>query len=211
MKNTTGKSVSQENTKTRIPRQKRAIEKKEKIIHACMELVCEKGFRSTTTVDIAKRAGVSTGIVYSYFQDKKDILLSGLSDMTAKMQRPLLETIRTYNDNEDLLRNLDRLVDSFEKSHREYLKPHQEFASLSAIDPDFAKFTEQFEADTVQKCVEGLQARGTRLPHLREKVHLAYHLIETYCHEVTIYPNPEIDYTALRQEIMGCLERLFRE
>ena len=62
----------------REPRQERAIEKKNKIIKAGYELFSEVGYYGTNTAEIAKRAGVSTGIVYGYFQDKRDILLSVL-------------------------------------------------------------------------------------------------------------------------------------
>jgi len=57
-----------------VPRQKRAQAKKDAIVLASYGLFCEKGYYGTNTAEIAKRAGVSTGIVYRYFQDKKDIL-----------------------------------------------------------------------------------------------------------------------------------------
>ena len=50
----------------REPIQKRSIEKKEKIIEAGFDLICEKGYYNTNTAEIAKAAGVSTGIVYQY-------------------------------------------------------------------------------------------------------------------------------------------------
>ena len=62
----------------REPIQKRSIEKKEKIIKYGFDLICEKGYYSTNTAEIAKAAGVSTGLVYSYFNDKHDSLLAGL-------------------------------------------------------------------------------------------------------------------------------------
>ena len=54
----------------REPVQKRSIEKKEKIIKAGFDLICEKGYYNTNTAEIAKKAGVSTGIVYQYFKDR---------------------------------------------------------------------------------------------------------------------------------------------
>ena len=54
-----------ENTKTREPQQKRSIEKKNRIIEIGFRLMCEKGYQNTTTADIAKAAGDSTGIIYS--------------------------------------------------------------------------------------------------------------------------------------------------
>ena len=49
--------------KIREPRQKRSIEKKRKIVMAGFQLFCEKGYYNTNTAEIAKYAGVSTGIV----------------------------------------------------------------------------------------------------------------------------------------------------
>ena len=66
------------NSEIREPIQKRSIEKKEKIIQAGFELICEKGYYNTNTAEIAKVAGVSTGIVYQYFKDKHDILIEGI-------------------------------------------------------------------------------------------------------------------------------------
>ena len=195
----------------RKPQQKRSIEKKERIIQACLELVSEKGYRSTTTVDIAKKAGVSTGIVYSYFKDKRDILLTGLYQIFDQACEPLFELLTNYNSNEDLIANLDRLIDLFEESHRKYKKPHQELTSLSAIDSDIAALTKNFEKRIVAKCVEALKQHTPSLSNIEEKVHLTYHLVEIYCHESTLYPDPDIDYSAMRSEIMNCIAHLLKQ
>lgn len=55
------------------PQQKRAIETREKLISAAVELFNEKGFYDTTTKDISNKAGVSIGIFYNYFKDKSKI------------------------------------------------------------------------------------------------------------------------------------------
>lgn len=55
---------------TRIPTQKMSIEKINKII--------EKGYYNTSTPDIAESAEVSIGIIYQYFNDKKDIFIEGI-------------------------------------------------------------------------------------------------------------------------------------
>ena len=48
----------------REPKQQRAKEKKAAIVQAGYALFCEKGYHQTNTAEIAKRAGVSTGIIY---------------------------------------------------------------------------------------------------------------------------------------------------
>ena len=62
----------------RTPTQKRAIEKKEKILENGFKLMCKQGYHNTDAIQIAKAAGVSTGTVYQYYEDKKDIFYQGL-------------------------------------------------------------------------------------------------------------------------------------
>lgn len=62
----------------RQPIKRTSIDKKQKIIKAGLKVFSEKGYYNTTTVEIAKIAGVSTGIIYNYFKDKKDIFLHSL-------------------------------------------------------------------------------------------------------------------------------------
>lgn len=50
-----------------------------KIINAMMELVMEKGYSSTTTKDIAKKAKVNECTIFRKFSGKKDIVLSAMS------------------------------------------------------------------------------------------------------------------------------------
>ena len=57
----------------REPIKKSSIEKKNKIIEKGFELICNNGYYNVNCCDIAKYSGVSTGIIYQYFKDKKDI------------------------------------------------------------------------------------------------------------------------------------------
>jgi AcrR family transcriptional regulator len=61
--------------KARIPKQKRGIESKEKIIKAAMALFTEKGYQGTNALEIAARADVATGTFYSYFNNKKEVFI----------------------------------------------------------------------------------------------------------------------------------------
>jgi AcrR family transcriptional regulator len=61
------------NTKTRSPQQKRSIDKKVKVLDAAYKVFCAQGYYKSTTVDIAREAGVSVGCLYSYFADKYDL------------------------------------------------------------------------------------------------------------------------------------------
>jgi len=61
--------------KARIPKQKRGIESKEKIINAATALFAEKGYHKTSAPEIAARAKAATGTFYSYFNNKKEVFI----------------------------------------------------------------------------------------------------------------------------------------
>jgi AcrR family transcriptional regulator len=50
------------------------------IISAALELFAKKGFSATTTDEIAKKAKVSKGLIFSHFPTKENILLAILDD-----------------------------------------------------------------------------------------------------------------------------------
>ncbi|PYI53057.1 TetR/AcrR family transcriptional regulator [Paenibacillus flagellatus] len=65
--------------KTRVPRQRRSVETKQKIVAAALKLFSEKGFHATNTKAIAKEAQVAVGSVYSYYTDKMEIFKDALA------------------------------------------------------------------------------------------------------------------------------------
>lgn len=52
--------------------------RREQIVDAAVELFSRKGFYRTTIQEVAKKAGVSTGLIYQYAQTKEDVLLLAL-------------------------------------------------------------------------------------------------------------------------------------
>jgi AcrR family transcriptional regulator len=61
--------------RTRDPEQKRA-----RLMAVARRLFAERGFASTTTADIARRAGVSEGIVFHHFGSKAELLVAVAAD-----------------------------------------------------------------------------------------------------------------------------------
>ncbi len=53
-------------------------DKSARILRAAEAIFAEKGFDCTTTLDIARRAGVAEGTLYEYFKNKEDLLFSTL-------------------------------------------------------------------------------------------------------------------------------------
>ena len=48
-------------------------ERRGQIVRAAVKLFSEDGYYTTTIQQIARQAGISTGLIYQYFRDKDDI------------------------------------------------------------------------------------------------------------------------------------------
>ena len=55
-------------------RKQQAIETKERIYNATINLIRERGFNNVLMEDITKAAGVSAGLFYNYFANKADVI-----------------------------------------------------------------------------------------------------------------------------------------
>ena len=62
-----------------------------KIIGALTQLMQTKEFHSITTAEIAATAGVTEGLIYKYFKDKKDLLYQVLNDIFVRFHQTVLE------------------------------------------------------------------------------------------------------------------------
>lgn len=179
----------------REPIQKRSIEKKEKIIKYGFDLICEKGYYSTNTAEIAKAAGVSTGIVYSYFNDKHDIFLAGLKRYGNNIFYPNIDFIKDIEINKN---NLDEIIrktiSQFVKDHKLSQSAHEEITSMAHSDKDVANFFHENEIEMTNVIVELLQKNGFNYSDLIERVHIIIGLIDNICHEIVYHKHKNINY-----------------
>lgn len=188
---------------TRMPTQKRSIEKRNKIIEKGFELMCEKGFYNTTTTDIAEYAGVSTGIIYQYFNDKKDIFLEGVKNYSIHIMYPMVNTLEKGKFNiKDLKTILKNMMDKFIKSHTISKKAHEELMAMSHLDEDVSQVFKNSEIEMTEKLVELFKNNNIKLKNPREKVHIIIGLIDNFCHEVVYHKHKNINYSVMQEEVI---------
>lgn len=65
--------------------------KKEKIIHAALDLFAKHGYTETSISKIAKAAGVSKGLTYTHFENKEDLLKAVVMETLGSMTAELVE------------------------------------------------------------------------------------------------------------------------
>ena len=112
-------------SEVRIPTQKRSIEKRDRIIEKGFYLMCSNGYYNTNTNDIAKYAGVSTGIIYQYFNDKKDIFVEGFKSYSNNILFPILDVLDTSISFDNFSSVLDSMFDVFIEKHTLSLRAHE--------------------------------------------------------------------------------------
>ena len=197
-----------ENTKTRKPQQKRSIEKKNKIIQVGFRLMCENGYQRTTTADIAKAAGVSTGIIYNYFTDKHDIFIAGLELYGKQMIVPMYDQFTLPLD---VRKSLNIVIDSLIDGHKIFMNAHKEINSLVMTDEDIARIMYEFEMRTTKDLEIFLQKAGFAPENLLEKTHIIYNMIESLCHELTYHKHEGLDGGQMRTIVVNTILAMLGE
>lgn len=185
--------------KIKEPQQQRSIEKKNKIIKAGMELISEQGYHHTNTAQIAKAAGVSTGIIYRYFPDKKAILMDGLEYYFSKDFERMLKQFDSLTLPMDLTALLDNIIEIFVSSHTMSKNAHEEIEALSHSDKDISDYVHMWKREKNTQLLLYLPKLGIKTDHPMEKLHLIMELVEIYCHEFVYRRVKDLDYTVVKQ------------
>ena len=169
------------NSQIREPIQKRSIEKKEKIIEFGFELICKEGYHNINTAEIAKVAGVSTGIIYQYFKDKHDILIEGIKKYSDSIFYPMLKITSSPFKKEDLKNVLRQMISKFVENHKLSKVAHEEITAMAHSDAQIAKIFYESEINMTDKISELLIQHGFANENIHDKVHTIIYLIAYFC------------------------------
>ena len=193
----------------REPKQKRAIEKKEKIIDDGFELICENGYYNTNTAEIAKKAGVSTGIVYQYFKDKYSIFMAGLEKNGEDIFFPMLKLDSKKIDKNNFEITMKAMIQKYIKNHKMSKTAHEEITSMIHSNPDVAKYFYKRELLMTETLTNLFIENNFKKDNLKEKVHVMIGLIDNLCHEVIYHKHDEMDYDAMTDIVIKSIKDLF--
>ena len=192
---------------TRMPTQKRSIEKRNKIVEKGFELMCEQGYFSTNTTEIAKYANVSTGIIYQYFNDKKEIFIEGVKNYSNNIMFPMLGILETTKIDFKIAVN----PYSFRvKCHTISKKAHEELMAMSHLDNDVAKIFKDSELESTDKIVSILNNNGIVEDNLEEKIHIIIGMVDNLCHDIVYHNHENIDYNAMKNIVINEIIHLLK-
>ncbi|MBC0549494.1 transcriptional regulator BetI [Escherichia coli] len=72
--------------------------RRRQLIDATLEAINEVGMHDATIAQIARRAGVSTGIISHYFRDKNGLLEATMRDITSQLRDAVLNRLHALTD-----------------------------------------------------------------------------------------------------------------
>ncbi|MCM1370310.1 MAG: TetR/AcrR family transcriptional regulator [Clostridium sp.] len=194
-------------SETRMPTQKRSIEKRNRIIKKGFELMCEKGFYNTNTNEIAEYAGVSTGIIYQYFNDKKEIFIEGVKNYSNAIMYPMLQVLETEKIDIYNIENLmSTMIDKLIKNHTISKKAHEELVAMEHLDEDIANIFKESELLMTTRIVNLLKNNGIKIENAKEKIHIIIGIIDNLCHEIVYHKHQELNYDLMKKYVINIIK-----
>lgn len=188
-------------TKTRVPTQKRSIEKREKIVKAGFDLFCEKGYYKTNTAEIAKYAGVSTGALYSYFEDKRQIFIESFHQHLDAISSALLKQLTSLPEQLELSAFIEKWIDAYIDL---YAKSNHALVQLRLVivdDEDINHHFSDLENTYFSNIADILKTRGITCADLFEKVYVSCILIDSLRQEKTSFSHNGLNFEILQEQI----------
>lgn len=194
----------------RDPKQQRAIEKKEKIIKSGFKLICEKGYYNINTAQIAKKAGVSTGIVYQYFKDKYDIFITALEKYGDDIFFPMLKMKNDKIDIKNFKNIMNDMIKRYTENHLVSKIAHEEIMAMVHSDKKVAEYYYKRELEMTDFIKNLLLNSGITDEFLSEKVHVMIGMVDNLCHEVIYHKHEQMNYNAMTNIVLENILYLFK-
>ena len=124
-------------------------DKKEKILKSALELFANEGVNATSTSKIAKIAGVSEGLIFRHFNNKKG-LLNAIIESAEEKANDLFADILKQKDAKSVIKKTIDLPFLIKKSEYDYwklqfkLKWEEEYNNPKKMKPLLDKLTRAF-------------------------------------------------------------------
>ena len=192
----------------REPTQKRSIEKKNKIIESGFDLICKKGFHNTNTAEIAKAAGVSTGIVYQYFKDKRDIFMYGIEQYAKNLMFPINQISLKKIDKKNIYNEIENVIDDLVKFHASTKSSHEEIIAIQHSDQEVDEIFHRYELEASTNFASFLLDNNISSKNINEKSHFILSMMDDFCHEVVYHRHDNLDYSVMKSLVINTIINL---
>ncbi|HVN83564.1 MAG TPA: TetR/AcrR family transcriptional regulator [Candidatus Binatia bacterium] len=102
----------------RVPKQARSRRTREQILKAAVACFEARGYEETTTPQIARRARIAVGTFYTYFRDKRAVLLELLDGTVNEIANYVVQNLDSARwEDADLRAGVRNLIDALFHTH----------------------------------------------------------------------------------------------
>lgn len=200
-------------TKIRIPNQKRSKEKKKQIIEASIRLFSENGYYNTSSNQISKTAGVSIGSFYSYFSDKKQLMLEAINYYDEQIREGMKTdlsgspaVLKANGVNKEIV--VHQFIRNTIQAHKINPDFHREIAAVSILEPDIQRIIHEQEKRVIGNITALLDmwASELRVTDLQTASTLLFLTVEKVSHSI-VFPDIPVDEEKLIKELAEMILR----
>lgn len=103
-------------------RERERAERRRQILDAAREVFLQKGFRATTMDEIAQRAELGKGTLYSYFRSKEELYVAVMNEGLEILFDRIEETLALPLEPEEVIRRLGEVYYRYYLEHRDYFR-----------------------------------------------------------------------------------------
>ena len=191
----------------RIPVQRRSIERKQKILSSGFKLFCEHGYYKTNTIEIAKHAGVSTGSVYSYFKDKREIYIAAFDSYLEEISGRLFEELE-----QSQTLPLPDFVENWVTVYLElYADSGHALAQLRMMileDEEINRHFSDLENEYFMKLIRLLNKNGVERADLMETIYTCCILIDALRQEQSSFSHIGLNFFIFKEQVTSTILQL---
>ena len=189
---------------TRVPTQKRSIEKKQRIKDAALKLMSEKGYFATSSNEIAREAGVSIGTFYSYFKDKKELYAELVDDIYTAVLAPI--NLNELPDDLSIEETVQLYVTAVFRGHEYQTAFQREISSLSEQSDEFRSIEMVHKSNILHVFSEALKTYREELKpqDLETSTYIILTTVEAVIHD-TLFHNGGKNKEAVIQELTAMI------
>lgn len=190
-------------SKTRIPIQKRGIKTRSKIIDAGMELFAKKGYHNTNAIEIAAQAGIATGTFYSYFNNKKEVMVQGIKRFYKQAIGMIFHVAASFSVDPSNSREFVRfMIQTLVSAHDVSPDLHKNMSAMILLDKDIEDLCEEEDAKVIALIKSYLEAQKDllRVTDLEAAATAIYRASDEIVHRVKMF-TPKIDGERLINEL----------
>jgi len=186
----------------RTAQQQRSIKTRDWIMKAAFQLFAQKGIHGTNSKEIARKAGVSIGSFYSYFKNKKTLLLEILEDFLDQMYLSIWKEMDQFTINELGREEIKFLIENVFKAYDIAPTFLSQTHALRYSDPDINRVYERERNREVTQIRSLLESNKKRMRASDQEAAaiVIHNAVESVTHTVK-FIGPKIDENRLINEL----------